>query len=83
MSRTSCPSLVRRLAVDGADDPRITGLVDAMARASHHPGLQGLIAERTGDGAWLRVRPPLVPIDNGAMGRAAATIQASSAAEAV
>lgn len=77
------PSLVRRLAVDGTDDRRVTDLVEAMVRLPVIPALKALIAERTGDACWLNVRPPLVPVDEGAMGTLRRQFEASSAAEAV
>ena len=76
------PALVRRLAVEGAEDPRITGLVDAMAEHPIIPALKGLIAERTGEAAWLRVRPPLVAADPSALASLQQSFEASFAAEA-
>ena len=76
------PAAVRRLAVEGADDPRITTLVDALARHSIIPALKVLIAERTGDVAWLRVRAPLVAADAAATGPLKQIFHESFAAEA-
>jgi 4-hydroxy-tetrahydrodipicolinate synthase len=76
------PGVVRRLAVDGTDDPRVTRLVDAMARHPIIPALKALIAERTGDAAWLRVRPPLVPADASALASLREEFEASFTAEA-
>jgi 4-hydroxy-tetrahydrodipicolinate synthase len=76
------PAAVRRLAIEGADDPRITALVDAMARHSIIPALKALIAERTGDAAWLRVRAPLVAADAAAMGPLTQLFHETFAAEA-
>jgi 4-hydroxy-tetrahydrodipicolinate synthase len=76
------PEVVRRLAVDGADDPRVNRLVEAMARHPIIPALKSLIAERSGDEAWLRVRPPLVPADASAVASLRQEFRASFTTEA-
>jgi 4-hydroxy-tetrahydrodipicolinate synthase len=76
------PEVVRRLAVDGADDPRVNRLVDAMARHPIIPALKSLMAARTGDDAWLRVRPPLVPADPSAIASLREELEASFTTQA-
>jgi 4-hydroxy-tetrahydrodipicolinate synthase len=48
--------------VEGHDDPRVGALVDEVLRFPVTPAVKALIAHRTGDPGWLRVRPPLVPL---------------------
>jgi 4-hydroxy-tetrahydrodipicolinate synthase len=55
-----CPSVLLPLAVQGQDDERINRLVDAVLRCPVIPAVKALVAHRTGDPAWLAVKPPLV-----------------------
>lgn len=57
-----CPELLRPLAEAGEADERINRLVDALLEYPVVPAVKTLIAHRTGDATWLRVRPPLVPL---------------------
>lgn len=41
---------------------QVMWLRDALAAVPTIPGLKALVAQRTGDPDWLRVRPPLVPL---------------------
>jgi 4-hydroxy-tetrahydrodipicolinate synthase len=57
-----CPEALRPLAEMGEDNPRIIRLVEALLDYQVIPAVKALIAHRTGDHAWLAVRPPLVPL---------------------
>jgi 4-hydroxy-tetrahydrodipicolinate synthase len=57
-----CPEALRPLAETGKDDPRIVRLIEALLDYPVIPAVKALIAHRTGDHAWLAVRPPLVPL---------------------
>jgi 4-hydroxy-tetrahydrodipicolinate synthase len=67
-----CPRIIGRLARDGEDDPRVTALVEAVLAYPVTPAVKALVAHRTGDEAWLHVRPPLMPIGAGDAVRLAA-----------
>ncbi|MDK9698255.1 MAG: dihydrodipicolinate synthase family protein [Siculibacillus sp.] len=56
-----CPERVRRLAVEGADDPGLNALVDAVLKVPVTPAVKALVAHCTGDASWARTRPPLEP----------------------
>jgi 4-hydroxy-tetrahydrodipicolinate synthase len=56
------PDLMRPLAREGKDDPRIHRLVEALLSVPVTPAVKAMVAHRTGDPAWLVVRPPLMPI---------------------
>lgn len=56
-----CPGRVRRLAVDGVDDPALCELVEAVIRTPVTPAVKALVAHVTGDAAWARTRAPLEP----------------------
>jgi 4-hydroxy-tetrahydrodipicolinate synthase len=57
------PDLLRPAAWDGKDDPRIADAVAAIVADPFMPAVKALIAHRTGDAAWLRMRAPLVALD--------------------
>ena len=75
--RTATSNLVARDLVTvfrGANDPARSAAVDAaQARINAFralsnsyvqiPTIKAMIAARTGDEGWLRVRPPLLPLD--------------------
>ena len=48
--------------VAGRDDPGVGALVDEVLRFPVTPAVKALIAHRTGDPGWSRVRAPLVPL---------------------
>ncbi|MCE1235930.1 MAG: dihydrodipicolinate synthase family protein [Hyphomicrobiales bacterium] len=56
-----CPGRVRRLAVDGLDDPALSELVEAVIRTPVTPAVKALVAHVSGDAAWMRTRAPLEP----------------------
>jgi 4-hydroxy-tetrahydrodipicolinate synthase len=55
-----CPAALLPLAVHGQGDQRIDRLVDEVLRYPVIPAVKTLVAHRTGDTAWLRVKPPLM-----------------------
>jgi 4-hydroxy-tetrahydrodipicolinate synthase len=57
-----CPDLMRPLACEGRDDPRIHRIVEALLTLPVTPAVKAMVAHRTGDPAWLNVRPPLMPV---------------------
>lgn len=77
------PGLLRPLALEGQGDQRISDLVDAVLAHPVIPAVKALIAHRTGDPAWLAVRPPLTALGAGDAGRLAARYDALFAAAAV
>ncbi|MBW6422075.1 dihydrodipicolinate synthase family protein [Rhizobium sp. XQZ8] len=56
------PREVRRMAVDGQEDQRVTDLVVEMLKYPVTPAVKSLTAYLTDDPSWLAVRPPLLPI---------------------
>jgi 4-hydroxy-tetrahydrodipicolinate synthase len=46
----------------GKDNARISQLVEEVLKFPVTPAVKGLVAHRTGDPAWLPVRPPLIPL---------------------
>jgi 4-hydroxy-tetrahydrodipicolinate synthase len=56
------PELMRPLAREGRDDPRVHRLVEALLSVPVTPAVKAMVAHRTGDPAWLATRPPLLPI---------------------
>jgi 4-hydroxy-tetrahydrodipicolinate synthase len=56
------PGLVRRL-VAGEDDPRIDALLALLLAYPVVPAIKAVLAARTGDAGWSRVRPPLEPLE--------------------
>jgi 4-hydroxy-tetrahydrodipicolinate synthase len=53
------PDLLRPLAWDGVDDPRIGLMVEAILAHSFMPAIKALIAEQRSDPEWRQMRPPL------------------------
>lgn len=58
------PSLLRPVAVEGRDEPRITALVDEVVQRPVLAAIKSIIAGQKGDNAWRSVRPPLAPLDD-------------------
>ena len=56
------PDLLRPLAIDGADDPRVNAMVDALLAFSFMAAIKAMIADRLGDPAWSTMRPPLAAL---------------------
>ena len=53
------PDLLRPLAHEGQDDPRIHAIVNAVLGYSFMPAIKALIAATKGDPAWRTMRAPL------------------------
>ncbi len=53
------PHLLRPMAHDGIDDPRVDALVDAVVALPVIPAVKALVAHVHRDPAWLTMRPPL------------------------
>jgi len=78
------PRLIGRLAVaQGDDDPaahadiqRLHAFMAILQNVSLTPAFKGMLAHLTRDDGWRRVRAPLVALDDAAMQRIAAQMQA-------
>ncbi len=57
-----CPDALLPLAVHGKGDERISALVDEVLKHPVTPAVKALVANRTGDPAWLTVRAPFVTL---------------------
>jgi len=73
------PDLLRGAARDGTDDPRIAACVAAIVADPFMPAVKALIAHRTNDGEWRRMRAPLAALDDA---RARALVARFDAAQA-
>lgn len=67
------PREIRRMAVDGEDDPRIVDLVVELLKYPVTPGVKALTAHVSGDSSWLAVRAPLLPVSDDAKRKLIAT----------
>jgi 4-hydroxy-tetrahydrodipicolinate synthase len=54
------PAVLLPLIERGKDDSRVTDLVTAILRYPVTPAVKALLAHRSGNNRWLKVRPPLV-----------------------
>lgn len=77
-----CPQELAAMIGEARDDPRILQLVDEVLRHPVVPAVKALVAHRTGDPAWLNVRPPLVALDAATAGKLGAACDAIFAARA-
>jgi 4-hydroxy-tetrahydrodipicolinate synthase len=77
-----CPALLRPLAHDGVDDPRVGWIVDAILAHPFMPAIKALIADRLGDPGWTVMRPPLTPLAAADGHALAAAVRAITAAKA-
>ncbi|MBL0405993.1 dihydrodipicolinate synthase family protein [Microvirga aerilata] len=57
-----CPQALLPLACDGRGDERIDSLVEEVLRYPVVPAVKALVAYRSDDRTWLRVRAPLVEV---------------------
>jgi len=57
------PGQLNAIIETGRERPDIAGLVDEVLRHPVVPAVKALVAHRTGDEGWLRVRPPLHALD--------------------
>jgi len=79
------PERMRPLAIDGADDPTVNAMVDAILGYSFMSAVKAMIAEALGDPAWRVMRAPLEAMpeaDAQALAAKLATIRGGAAATA-
>lgn len=77
-----CPGDLSAMISSGRDDARIPLIVEEVLRYPVTPAVKALVAHRTGDAAWLNVRPPLVAIDPAVAAKLGSTFDAIFAAKA-
>ncbi|MCP8937845.1 dihydrodipicolinate synthase family protein [Alsobacter sp. SYSU M60028] len=53
------PALIRPVAIEGRDDPRVKEIVDMILELPVTPAVKALVAHKLGDPDWLHARPPL------------------------
>lgn len=77
-----CPRLVHRLVMQ-PDHPgvendlaQVNAILQALDGLSLMPAIKGVMAQRSGQAAWLRVRPPLVALDGAQQALLAQRMQA-------
>jgi 4-hydroxy-tetrahydrodipicolinate synthase len=76
------PDVLRPAAWDGKDDPKIAALVSAIIADPFMSAVKALIAHRTGDAAWRRMRPPLEALDDAKSRALVERFEAAAAAKA-
>lgn len=76
------PDVLRPAAWDGKDDPKIAALVAAIIADPFMSAVKALIAERTGDKEWRRMRPPLDALDEAKCKALVERFKAAGAAKA-
>ena len=76
------PDLLRPAAWDGKDDPRIEACVSAIVADPFMPAVKALIAHRERDPEWLRMRAPVVELDEARVRALAARFDAAQGAKA-
>jgi 4-hydroxy-tetrahydrodipicolinate synthase len=57
-----CPDILLPLALRGKGDERISSLVDEVLKHPVTPAVKALVANRSGDPAWLAVRAPFLSL---------------------
>ncbi|MDJ1157496.1 dihydrodipicolinate synthase family protein [Chelatococcus sp. SYSU_G07232] len=57
-----CPETLVPMVREGRGDRRVERLVDELLKHPVIPAVKALVAHRTGDDAWLAVRPPLISL---------------------
>lgn len=70
------PELLRPLAHEGRDDPRIAAMVEAVLGHSFMPAIKALVSEALGDPEWRTMLPPLDPLSAADARKLAAQIAA-------
>lgn len=68
------PQRLSALIASGTDDGDLVSLVETVVSQPVIPAVKALIAARTGEAEWLRVRPPLVAISDEAAGSLASAL---------
>jgi 4-hydroxy-tetrahydrodipicolinate synthase len=76
------PAELTQMIADGADDARISGLVDALVKLPIIPAVKALIALARGDMAWRRCAPPLAELTDAQMTEASRMLDACRGAKA-
>ncbi|MCQ4161558.1 dihydrodipicolinate synthase family protein [Roseomonas sp. GC11] len=76
------PETLLPLALQGAGNEAVVGVVEAVLRHPVTPAVKALIAEQTGDAEWLRVLPPLRALGDAAITRLRAEVTQALAARA-
>ena len=71
---------LRALVYEGKDDPVVNAIVDAIVSFPVLSAVKAMIAHRTKDRAWLRMRPPLDKLDDERMARLISKCDAAVAA---
>jgi 4-hydroxy-tetrahydrodipicolinate synthase len=67
---------LRKMVHDGTDDPVISALVDAVVSFPVLQTVKALIADKTGDASWNRVRAPISPLADEVRAKAVGTCKA-------
>jgi 4-hydroxy-tetrahydrodipicolinate synthase len=76
------PALLRNVAHNGADDPRIARAVETLARYPFMAATKTMIAHLRGDPGWRVMAPPLTPLSDADAQRLTADFDALLAAKA-
>jgi 4-hydroxy-tetrahydrodipicolinate synthase len=67
---------LRKMVHEGTDDPLISALVDAVVSFPVLQTVKALIAAKTGDASWNRVRAPVSPLPDEVRAKAVAACRA-------
>lgn len=78
-----CAQALVPMVREGRDQAGVSRLVEEVLRYPVTPAVKALVAHRTGDPAWLRVRPPLVAVGARDAARLASVYDEIFAAEAL
>lgn len=76
------PDLLRPLAHEGKEEPRVNGMVEAILGYSFMSAIKAMIGEREGDAGWRQMRPPLDPLSPAQTRKLAGTLAAIRANKA-
>lgn len=76
------PGRLAPMIAHGTPDATVSGMVDELLRHAVTPAVKSLVADRTGDPAWRRVRPPLRALDDTEAARLRTGIQTATTARA-
>lgn len=58
------PEVIRSIVHEGSNQPDLPVVIDFLLKHPIIPAVKALVAHRTGETDWLRVRPPLTAIDS-------------------
>lgn len=76
------PERMAAIIANAAPDAAVSGMVDALMDHAVTPAVKSLVAERTGEPGWRRVRPPLRALNEAEASRLRAAVAASGPARA-